>query len=122
MPINKKRYHKKWRLISYLIRVKRAQNKCEECQAEQGKPHPITGSIVMLTTAHLNRDRTNNRFTNLKALCQRCHIKFDRPQHIYSRKYGKETQYLNLKLFEVDPVIKNKAPVKTEAIFSTLNP
>lgn len=68
MPINKLKYHKKWRLISYLIRVKRAGNKCEQCGAEQGKPHPITGALVVLTTAHLNRDRNNNRFWNLKAL------------------------------------------------------
>src|SRR3954469_8653485 len=97
--IDPKKYHKKWRLISYLVRVRRAKNKCEQCGALHGAPHPVTGTIVILTTAHLDRNRQNNRFWNLKALCNRCHLMHDMPQHVYSRKYGRETQYLNGKLF-----------------------
>jgi hypothetical protein len=36
---------------------------------------------VVLTTAHLDHDPTNNRPRNLKALCQRCHLAHDRAEH-----------------------------------------
>jgi len=93
MPINYKNYHPKWSLISRLIRFRRAGNKCEWCDAENHQPHPDTGSKVILTVAHLDRDRTNNRFKNLAALCQRCHLNHDRAQHIQNRKYGREYRY-----------------------------
>lgn len=98
MPLNYKNYHPKWSLISRLIRFHRAGNKCEWCQAENHQPHPDTGSKVILTVAHLDRDRTNNRFTNLKALCQRCHLNYDRASHIQNRKYGTEHKYTTLRL------------------------
>jgi len=54
---------------------------------------------VILTIAHLDHNRYNNRFWNLKCLCQRCHLKHDLAQRVFSFKYGKETQYVNGKLF-----------------------
>lgn len=36
---------------------------------------------------------------HLKAWCQRCHLKHDLPQHIFNRKYGRETKRTNGKLF-----------------------
>ncbi len=36
---------------------------------------------VVLATAHLDHDPTNNPPRNLKALCQRCHMLHDRPEH-----------------------------------------
>ena len=36
---------------------------------------------VVLATAHLDHDPTNNRSKNLKALCQRCHMIHDRDEH-----------------------------------------
>lgn len=44
---------------------------------------------VILTVAHLDRNRHNNRFWNLKALCQRCHLTHDLPQHVRNRAYGR---------------------------------
>lgn len=45
---------------------------------------------IILTVAHLDRDRTNNDPSNLAALCQRCHLNHDRAaQHIPHRKYGR---------------------------------
>ncbi|MEM9670703.1 MAG: hypothetical protein AAF950_17445 [Pseudomonadota bacterium] len=35
----------------------------------------------MLATAHLDHDPGNNRPGNLKALCQRCHLRHDRKEH-----------------------------------------
>ena len=36
---------------------------------------------VVLATAHLDHDPGNNRPSNLKALCQRCHLRHDRREH-----------------------------------------
>ncbi len=45
---------------------------------------------IILTVAHLDRDRTNNADENLGCLCQRCHLNHDRTaQHIPYRKYGR---------------------------------
>lgn len=89
MPIDYKEYHPKWKLISRLIRFKRANNRCEWCNAENYHPHPQTGSKVVLTVAHIDHDKTNNRFSNLAALCQKCHLNHDLPHHIENRKYGR---------------------------------
>jgi hypothetical protein len=85
--------------------MKRAGNRCEgspaypNCRAEHLKPHPVTGSKVVLTIAHMDRIRENNEFENLKALCQRCHLTHDINQHRFNRKYGRETKRVNGKLF-----------------------
>lgn len=36
---------------------------------------------VVLTIAHLDHDITNNQYTNLQALCQRCHLGHDKYLH-----------------------------------------
>jgi hypothetical protein len=36
---------------------------------------------VILATAHRDHDPTNNRFHNLSALCQRCHLALDSEEH-----------------------------------------
>ena len=36
---------------------------------------------IVLATAHLNHDPTDNRPSNLGALCQRCHLAHDRREH-----------------------------------------
>ncbi|KAB1068179.1 hypothetical protein [Methylobacterium planeticum] len=36
---------------------------------------------VVLATAHRDHDTTNNADANLAALCQRCHMLHDRPEH-----------------------------------------
>lgn len=89
-PENKARYPKDWPAISLRIR-KRAGWKCEVegCKAEQGKPHPITGSIVVLTVAHLDHIPENVDDSNLKAMCQRCHLRYDAHHHRACDKTGK---------------------------------
>lgn len=81
MPIrreNRKRYPSDWKLRSRFVRFVRARNRCEWCGAENGKPHPKTGSIVVLTTAHVYDDRPEaSSLLNLAALCQRCHNRHD---------------------------------------------
>ena len=99
MPIDYKEYCPEWPEISRYVRFERAKNRCENCGAENHKPHFVTGSKVVLTVAHLNHDKNDNRHENLKALCQRCHFGHDRHLHAHSRKYGRQTRYLNGDLF-----------------------
>lgn len=37
--------------------------------------------VVVLTIAHLDHDTTNNDYSNLKALCNRCHLRYDIEHH-----------------------------------------
>lgn len=81
MPMDRSKYPKDWKAISHRIRFERAKGKCERCDAENYRPHPVTGSKVVLTTAHLDHDTTNNRDDNLMAMCQRCHLRHDAKLH-----------------------------------------
>ncbi len=40
---------------------------------------------VFLQIAHLDRDPSNNEYVNLKALCPRCHLNYDRPVNKLNR-------------------------------------
>jgi len=99
MPINYHDYHPKWSLITRLI-LKRDQYCCLNCGARKGDIDPYTGRKIIITIAHLARDRRINNFKLLGALCLRCHLLYDRIQHAHSRRYGKQTNYVNGKLFD----------------------
>jgi hypothetical protein len=84
-PENKARYPKNWPAISLAIRH-RAEWQCEQvdaygvrCGAVHGEPHPVTGSKVILTVAHLDHIPENCDEGNLLAMCQRCHNAYDAP-------------------------------------------
>lgn len=55
------------------------------CLAEQRRPHPVTGSLVILTVAHLDHTPENCADENLRAMCQRCHLRYDAPHHAETR-------------------------------------
>lgn len=84
-------YPPDWKEISLAIR-ERAGWVCEgspaypDCRAENGKPHPVTGSKVVLTVAHLDHNPPNCDPDNLRAWCQRCHLKYDIKRHIHNRR------------------------------------
>ena len=86
-PDQKALYPPDWPEISRRIRFERAQNRCEECGAENYWPHPETGSKVVLTVAHLDHNPANNADDNLKALCQLCHNTYDGPKRAANRKH-----------------------------------
>lgn len=87
MPMNRSLYPPNWQTVSHWIRFVRARGRCEgspaypNCRAVHGKPHPVTGSTVILTTGHLHHDPDNCRHTNLRAWCQRCHLTYDSRHH-----------------------------------------
>jgi len=88
-PIRKSeaaRYPPDWPAISSGVKAE-AGWRCEgspaypDCRAAHGKPHPVTGSIVVLTTAHLDDQPENCARENLRAWCQRCHLTYDAALH-----------------------------------------
>lgn len=92
MPIDYTLYPSNWRSEIRPRILERAGNACEgsprypRCRAVNSQPHPITGSTVVLTIAHLDHDLANNADSNLAALCQRCHLTHDAQQHAATRK------------------------------------
>jgi 5-methylcytosine-specific restriction endonuclease McrA len=90
MPMDKKNYHPSWDLISKAVRLK-ANDKCELCHADNGENHWFTGSKVVLTVHHIDRDKKNNSRQNLIALCQRCHLRLDLEYH--HKRFGINKHY-----------------------------
>jgi hypothetical protein len=104
MTFDKSRYPKSWNKISLSIR-EHAGWTCEWCGAAHGHPNPRTGSKVILTVAHLGTpysngqgaskaDKMDVRGCNLAALCQLCHLAYDRNEHKYNRNKRKKAKQL----------------------------
>jgi len=98
-PENRARYLPTWKAISRWVRFGRAGGWCE-CLGECGREHPghpgrcdnlhglpawDTGATVVLTTAHLDHDPGNSVTSNLRAMCQGCHLHYDRDHHVATR-------------------------------------
>lgn len=56
----------------------------ENAEKESG----LDWKIIVLTVAHLNHDINDNDLSNLKALCQKCHLNYDKEHH---KKNSRET-------------------------------
>ena len=75
---------REWKALRAAV-LKRAGDCCEgsplfpDCRAANGAPHPVTGSKVVLTVAHMDQNPANSDPNNLRALCQRCHNAHDAP-------------------------------------------
>lgn len=93
-----------WPTLSYNIRFIVAGGRCQRCGALHGSSHPITGAMVILATAHLDQNPKNNHFSNLAALCARCHFLHDLYYNIMKRKYGKHYKLYQLEIWPYDPV------------------
>jgi len=102
-PENRSRYPRNWREISARIRFDRADGQCEcdgrcghdhsgRCNARHGKPHPRTGSRVVLTVMHLNHVPEDCADENLMAGCQSCHLAYDAAHHAANRKANREAE------------------------------
>lgn len=99
-PENRGRYPADWKTISHSIRFARAAGRCEchgecgrptdhlavdgRCRNRHGQPAHGTGSRVVLTTAHLDHTPENCDPANLRAMCQGCHLHYDRDHHAHT--------------------------------------
>lgn len=124
MPIkaeNKKLYPKNWKKIRQKI-LERANNKCEFCglqnhtwgyrdkkgefvisEGMQQEADELDGEHlfqIVLTIAHLDHNPENNNPENLKALCQKCHLNYDKEHHAETRRKTKELKSGQLKLIK----------------------
>lgn len=111
MPIcksEKARYPKDWKVISKAIR-ERAGNRCEgspaypDCRAENGAPHPVTGSKVVLTVGHRDHTPENVDDENLSAWCQRCHLTYDKDHHAKNARRTRRAKAAHSDFFEGSP-------------------
>lgn len=102
-PSERQRYPKNWKSIRRHILV-RAGHRCEFCGVENGaigrrrrdgsfecfagmevEAAALSGirlTRIVLTIAHLDHTPEHNADENLRALCQRCHLQHDRPEHL----------------------------------------
>lgn len=98
MPMDAAKYPANWKVISAEIRT-RSGGRCEcagecgkghqaRCEARQGDPSMRSGWPVVLTSAHLWRGPCAKHHaagikcddpSHLKAMCQACHLAYDRP-------------------------------------------
>lgn len=103
-PENKARYPADWEDISKRIRFGRAQSRCE-CEGECGRGthqgrctnrHGLkaygTASTVILTVAHLDHTPEHCDDANLKAMCQGCHLHYDKDHHAQTASHTRAMQ------------------------------
>ena len=92
-PENKHRYGADWAEFSRYIRFERAGGRCE-CEGECGRgTHEGrctnwhgggaygSGTRVVLTVAHLDHTPETRDESKVKAMCQGCHLHYDRGHH-----------------------------------------
>lgn len=134
-PENRARYPADWPAISLRIRKDRAGDRCEcmgecghdhagRCPETNGAAHSVTGSAVVLTVAHLDDRPEHCGDENLRAMCQRCHLAYDRPLHIHNLRETHSRRRLsrasNHELFVGDlgsrtPPVRRPLPITTPA-------
>lgn len=95
-PENLARYPEDWPAISLAVKED-AGWRCEclgecgrgthdgRCPNRHGQPAYGTGSRVVLTTAHLNHTPEDCSRENLRAMCNGCHLHYDREHHAETR-------------------------------------
>lgn len=107
-PSERARYPKDWKAISVRIRERSAtidapEGRCEcmgecglhewgRCVEVQGKPAFFAKGKIVLTVAHLDHTPENCGDENLKAMCQRCHLRYDREHHAETAKATREAK------------------------------
>jgi len=111
-PENRARYPADWKAISVEVKL-RAGLRCEgspaypDCRAWDREEHPVTGSHVILTVAHLDHQPENvgtpGDRPNLKAWCQRCHLTYDAQHHAATARETRRRRAATADLFEALP-------------------
>jgi hypothetical protein len=68
-----------------------------------GEPAQFARGTVVLTVAHLGDPSPENcAEDNLKAMCQRCHLRYDHAMHQQHAAQTRRRQKQNRELFEAD--------------------
>lgn len=94
-----------WLWIRF-IALLRADFRCEgtprfpHCRAENGQPHPETGSRVVLTIMHLDHDLANVDPSNFAAGCQRCHLTYDAQLHAQNAAKTRRKAMNTIEMFD----------------------
>ena len=115
-PENKKRYPKNWKEIRQQI-LDRANNRCEFCGVEnhsyqwREKENAQGEKMfkVVLTIAHLDHTPENCDPSNLRALCQKCHNRYDAKHRAETRartRAEKEKKTGQMDLFDIQKAEK----------------
>ena len=107
------RYPKDWKVISARIKA-RSGGRCEcegECGLHRTTPGPrrcierhgelavwAKGTVV-LTVAHLDHAPENCDPSNLRAFCQRCHLRYDSRHHQRNAAQTRRERKQNRELF-----------------------
>lgn len=113
MPFHRERYPKDWHLISKKIRERSGQRcECEgecglhcthpgprRCVEMNGQPAKWAKGKIILTVAHLNHDPQDCREENLKAMCQRCHLRYDHDLHQRNSRLTRRSRKAHADLF-----------------------
>ena len=104
MPIDYNDYPPHWHELSRQIRHDRAQGQCEcmgecglhrthpgprRCTERNGEPAQWANGRIILTVAHLCHNTQCDNPDHLRAMCQRCHCRYDAPLHA---KHAAETR------------------------------
>lgn len=103
-PENRARYPGNWKAIVAAVR-ERSGDRCEgspmwpDCRAINGEQHPVTGSRVVLTTAHLDHVPENCSLDNLRHWCQRCHLVYDAKHHAQTAAATRRAKAGTLEMF-----------------------
>lgn len=109
-PENRNRYPADWKTVIVPAVRERSGNVCEgspaypDCRVPNGSPHPVTGSRVVLTVAHLEHDDLETRdLSRLRHWCQRCHNTYDAKMRAAGIKARRKAASADGDLFEVTP-------------------
>ena len=106
-PENRSRYPKDWPQIRAAI-LERALHRCEgspdfpRCNVMNHTLHPETGSMVVLTIAHLDHTPENCAPSNLRAMCQRCHLNYDKQHHAQTAYATRKSRAQTIDMFGRD--------------------
>ena len=105
MPIDYSKYPANWRTEIRPAILDRDGHKCKFCGVVNYSLVDRYGkkTRVVLTIAHLNHDIKDNRYDNLAALCQRCHLRYDAEHHAKNAKATRDRKRGQADMLEVQP-------------------
>jgi hypothetical protein len=71
------------------------EDELSHCVKSDGTSKPVK---IVLTISHTDHDTQNNDYSNLKALCQKCHLNHDKEHHAKNARETREKKKGLIKL------------------------